>query len=108
MRPYILRRLKTDKRIISDLPDKVEMEAWCPLTRRQAALYKQSVEELAERLADSGVDGIRRRGIILAFLTRFKQICNHPSQWLGDGVYAPEESGKFNRLSELCEEMAAR
>lgn len=108
VRPYILRRLKSDKRIISDLPDKVEMEAWCPLSRRQAALYKQSVEELAERLADSGVDGIRRRGLILAFLTRFKQICNHPSQWLGDGVYAPEESGKFNRLSELCEEMAAR
>ena len=108
VRPYILRRLKTDKRIITDLPDKVEMEAFCPLTRRQAALYQEAVAELAERLEAPEVEGIQRRGIILAFLTRFKQICNHPSQWLGDGVYAPEESGKFNRLSELCEEMAAR
>jgi non-specific serine/threonine protein kinase len=108
VRPYILRRLKTDKRIITDLPDKVEMEALCPLTRRQAALYQQAVAELAERLEAPEVEGIQRRGIILAFLTRFKQICNHPSQWLGDGVYAPGDSGKFNRLSELCEEMAAR
>src|SRR5208282_6924420 len=108
VRPYILRRLKTDKRIITDLPDKTEMTAFCSLTRRQAALYQQAVGELAERLEGPEVDGIQRRGIILAFLTRFKQICNHPSQWLGDGVYAPAESGKFYRLRELCEEIASR
>jgi superfamily II DNA or RNA helicase len=108
VRPYILRRLKTDKRIITDLPDKTEMTAFCPLTRRQAALYQQAVSDLAERLEAPEVEGIQRRGIILAFLTRFKQICNHPSQWLGDGNYAPADSGKFNRLRELCEEIASR
>ena len=108
VRPYILRRLKTDKRIIADLPDKTEVTAFCPLTRRQAALYQQAVADLAERLEAPEVEGIQRRGIILAFLTRFKQICNHPSQWLGDGAYAPAESGKFNRLRELCEEIASR
>jgi len=108
VRPYILRRLKTDKRIISDLPAKTEVTAFCPLTRRQAALYQQSVTELAERLEAPEVAGIQRRGIILAFLTRFKQICNHPSQWLGDGAYAPADSGKFHRLRELCEEIASK
>jgi len=108
VRPYILRRLKTDKRIISDLPDKTEMTAFCPLTRRQAALYQQAVTELAERLEAPEVEGIQRRGIILGFLTRFKQICNHPSQWLGDGAYSPVDSGKFGRLRELCEEIASR
>jgi len=107
VRPYILRRLKTDKRIISDLPEKTEMTAFCPLTRRQAAIYQQSVNELAERL-ESQVEGIQRRGIILAFLTRFKQICNHPSQWLGDGAYSAADSGKFHRLRELCEEIASK
>jgi SNF2 family DNA or RNA helicase len=63
---------------------------------------------LAEWLEAPEVEGIQRRGIILAFLTRFKQICNHPSQWLGDGVSAPAESGKFNRLRELCDEIASR
>ena len=106
VRPYILRRLKTDKRIISDLPEKTEIEAFCPLTRHQAALYQQSVTDLAERLESA--DGIQRRGIILAFLTRFKQICNHPSQWLADGQYAPADSGKFQRLREVCETVAAR
>jgi non-specific serine/threonine protein kinase len=108
VRPYILRRLKTDKSIISDLPDKTEMTAFCPLTRRQAGLYQQAVAELRERLEAPETEGIQRRGIILAFLTRFKQICNHPSQWLGDGVYAPADSGKFHRLGELCEEIASR
>jgi non-specific serine/threonine protein kinase len=108
VRPYILRRLKTDKRIISDLPDKTEITAFCPLSRRQAALYQQSVTELAERLDSPELEGIQRRGLILAFLTRFKQICNHPSQWLGDGGYAPAESGKFHRLRELCEEIASK
>jgi non-specific serine/threonine protein kinase len=108
VRPYILRRLKTDKRIIADLPEKTELTAFCPLTRRQAALYQQAVAELAERIESPEIEGIQRRGVILAFLTRFKQICNHPSQWLGDGAYAPEDSGKFRRLRELCEEIASR
>jgi superfamily II DNA or RNA helicase len=108
VRPYILRRLKTDKRIITDLPDKTEVTAFCPLTRKQAALYQQSVAELAERLEGPEVEGIQRRGIILAFLTRFKQICNHPSQWLGDAAYVAADSGKFQRLAELCGEIASR
>jgi non-specific serine/threonine protein kinase len=108
VRPYILRRLKTDRRIISDLPDKTEVSAFCPLTRRQAALYQQAAADLAKQLEDETVEGIQRRGIILAFLSRFKQICNHPSQWLGDDGYAPEESGKFRRIEELCAEIASR
>ena len=106
VQPYILRRLKTDRRVITDLPDKTEMRAFCPLTRRQAALYQQAVKELEHRLG--AVEGIERRGTILATLLRLKQICNHPSQWLGDGSYAPDQSGKFARLAELGEEMAAR
>ncbi|MEK7815411.1 MAG: DEAD/DEAH box helicase [Pseudomonadota bacterium] len=104
--PYILRRLKTDKSIIADLPDKTEMHAFCHLTKTQAALYERSVRELGEAL--TGKDGIERRGVILAFILRFKQICNHPAQWLGTGDYAPTASGKFDRLRELCEEIAAR
>ncbi len=104
--PYILRRLKTDRSIIADLPEKTEVVAWCALGKAQAALYQESVRELAERLESA--DGIQRRGLILAFLTRFKQICNHPSHWLGDGAFDPAESGKFARLSELGEEIAAR
>ena len=107
VRPYLLRRLKIDKSIISDLPDKTELTAWCALGKQQAALYQKSVEELKEKL-DSVDEGIQRRGLVLAFLMRFKQICNHPSHWLGDGAYEPAESGKFERLSELCEEIASR
>ncbi len=104
--PYILRRLKTDKRVISDLPDKIEVTANCFLSKPQAALYKQSVADLQKALEEP--DGIKRRGVVLAYLMRFKQICNHPSQWLGDGVYAPTDSGKLSRLRELCESIAAR
>jgi non-specific serine/threonine protein kinase len=105
-KPYILRRLKTDKRVISDLPDKTEMRAFCPLTKMQAALYQKSVGELAEALENS--DGIQRRGLVLAFIMRFKQICNHPSQWLADGAWSPEASGKFARLGEITAEIADR
>jgi len=106
VRPYILRRLKTDKRVISDLPDKTEVQAYCPLTPPQAALYQRTVRDLEERLA--GSDGIERRGIVLAAILRFKQVCNHPAQALGDGDYASGRSGKFGRLREICEELAAR
>ncbi|MFH0938476.1 MAG: DEAD/DEAH box helicase [Planctomycetota bacterium] len=104
--PYILRRLKTDKTIIADLPDKIELQAFCNLTKAQAVLYEQSVRELARTL--EGKIGIERRGVVLAFILRFKQICNHPAQWTASGLYAPEESGKFHRLRDICEELAAR
>ena len=106
VRPYILRRLKTDRSIIADLPDKTEVKTFCPLSRKQAALYQQAVEELADRLEQ--VDGMQRRGLVLAFLMRLKQICNHPSQWLGDGAWAEADSGKFARLRDVTEVVAAR
>jgi len=106
VQPYILRRLKTDKSVITDLPDKTEVNAYCLLSRRQAALYKQGVDEMRQAIEE--LDGIERRGVVLAFLMRFKQICNHPSQWLGDGGYEPADSGKLSRLRELGESIASR
>jgi non-specific serine/threonine protein kinase len=106
VKPYILRRLKSDKRIINDLPDKTEMTAWCGLSPVQTALYQRAVKELAAKLETA--EGMERKGLVLAFLMRFKQICNHPSQWLGDGAWKPEHSGKFGRLAELAETIAAK
>jgi superfamily II DNA or RNA helicase len=106
VRPYILRRMKTDKTVIADLPDKTEIAAICGLSRRQAALYAQTVSDLAQGLAES--EGIQRKGIVLATLMRLKQICNHPSQWLNDSVWAEEDSGKLARLREIAEVAAAR
>jgi len=106
VRPYILRRLKTDKTIISDLPDKTEMKAYCGLSKQQAVLYAKSVDELKRAL--EGLDGMKRRGLVLAYLMRFKQICNHPSQLLGDGGYEPGASGKFDRLGAICQEISSR
>jgi superfamily II DNA or RNA helicase len=106
VRPYILRRLKTDKAVISDLPDKTEVKAFCQLSRKQAVLYQDAVDELAEGLDEA--TGIRRKGLVLSFLMRFKQICNHPSQWLGDGAWAEEDSGKWARLRDIAEVVAAK
>lgn len=106
VRPYILRRLKTDKAVIADLPDKTEMKAFCHLSPAQAALYQKAVAELAAAL--DGAEGMERKGLVLAFLMRFKQICNHPSQWLGDGAWNEGGSGKFARLRELAEVIAAK
>lgn len=106
IRPYILRRLKTDKSVIADLPDKTELKAFCRLSQKQAALYQQAVQDLAAQLEHA--EGITRRGTILAFLMRFKQICNHPSQWLGDGAWHEADGGKFARLREIAEVIAAR
>ncbi len=106
LRPYILRRLKTDKRVIADLPDKTEVTAFCGLTPVQAALYQRAVDDLARTLDER--EGIERRGAILSALLRFKQICNHPSHWLGDGVWAPDASGKLGRLREICEPISGR
>jgi non-specific serine/threonine protein kinase len=106
VQPYILRRLKTDKRVIADLPEKTEVRAFCALTREQAALYEQCVKELANALAQS--EGIKRRGLVLAHLMQLKQICNHPAQWQGQREFTASRSGKFARLSELCEELGER
>ena len=105
--PYILRRMKTDKRVIADLPEKTEVKAWCGLAPRQAALYAQTVRDLADAVGGA-VEGIQRRGLVLAYLMRFKQLCNHPSHWLRDGGFAEADSGKFQRLRLLAEEIAAR
>ena len=106
VRPYILRRLKTDKSVIPDLPDKTELKTYCHLSPAQAALYQRAVKELANQLENA--EGIGRKGLVLSFLMRFKQICNHPSQWLGDAAWAEADSGKFARLRELAEVIAAR
>jgi non-specific serine/threonine protein kinase len=106
VRPYILRRLKTDKTVIADLPDKTEVKAFCQLSRKQAALYEQAVKDLAAQLEDA--EGIQRKGLVLSFLMRFKQICNHPSQWLGDGSWSEDDSGKWARLRDIAEVIAAK
>ena len=106
VQPYILRRLKTDPRVIADLPDKTELKAWCHLSPAQAVLYQRAVDDLATAL--EAAEGIGRKGVVLSFLMRFKQICNHPSQWLGDGAWDSGDSGKFGRLRELAEVIAAK
>ncbi|MBB5032364.1 DEAD/DEAH box helicase [Prosthecobacter vanneervenii] len=108
VQPYILRRMKTDRSIISDLPDKIETKAFCGLTKRQATIYAKLVDQLAKMLADKSMEPIKRQGLVLGFLLKFKQICNHPSHWNGDGAWNPEDSGKFARLAEICGELAER
>ena len=99
--PYLLRRLKTDKTIISDLPDKIEMKTYPELSKKQVILYKELIDNMRESLEE--LDGIQRKGIILSSLMKFKQICNHPGQYLGNKDYNEEDSGKFRRLKEICE-----
>lgn len=101
--PFILRRLKTDKAIISDLPDKIESEVFCPLSREQATLYSAVLSSLDEGIAEA--DGIKRKGMVLAAITSLKQICNHPALYLKDNSPLEGRSGKFARLVELAEEM---
>ncbi len=91
---------------MADLPDKTEVKAFCHLSRKQAALYQQAVDELAVRLQST--DDVMRRGLVLSSLMRLKQICNHPSQWLGDNAWAYSDSGKFGRLREIAEVIAAK
>jgi len=104
--PYILRRLKTDRSVIQDLPDKTEMRVWCALSKTQAALYEGTVREFARALKVS--KGTTRRGIVLSFLMRFKQICNHPDQAQGGAEFDPRASGKFVRLREIVETIVER
>ena len=105
-RPFVLRRLKTDKTIISDLPDKQEMKVWCNLTPEQASLYAATVADMLSRIEDAA-DDISRRGLVLATMTKLKQVCNHPAHLLGDGSRLPGRSGKLARLEEICDEIVA-
>lgn len=100
--PFILRRLKTDKTVIPDLPEKIEMKTYSTLSKKQAALYSKLVNELKTKI-ESTEPGIKKKGLVLASIMKFKQICNHPSQYLGQDFYDENESGKFARLREICE-----
>lgn len=104
--PYILRRMKTDPAIISDLPNKIETPIYCHLTKLQAQHYGKIVDELRKSL--NSVDPKGRRGLVLRALLQLKQICNHPSHYTGTGDYLASHSGKFERLGEICEELASR
>ncbi len=106
--PYILRRMKTDPAIAPELPAKTEMRVFCGLAKPQAVLYQRAVDELKRALDKEEDDGIRRRGLVLGALMRFKQICNHPSLFSGDGSYAADASGKLDQLGSLCGEIASR
>lgn len=106
VRPFILRRMKTDPALVPDLPDKTEIPAYCPLTPEQAALYQIQIDALHAMLDEP--DPATRLMLILPVLARLKQICNHPAQFQGTDDYAPERSGKFLRLRELCSSIAAR
>jgi SNF2 family DNA or RNA helicase len=102
--PFILRRLKTDKRIIDDLPDKIEQTMFTTLSPEQASLYEAVVKDVERKIEE--LEGIERRGLILATLMRLKQICNHPAQFLADGSpFTPERSHKLARLAEMVEEV---
>ena len=100
VQPFLLRRVKTDKSIVSDLPEKIDMKAYCSLSMEQVALYRASVEDFTQQIEQ--LEGMARRGLILAMLTKLKQICNHPALFLQDGSpFTPRRSGKLLRLAEL-------
>ena len=102
VQPFLLRRLKSDPTIISDLPEKNEMVVYCALTQEQAALYEKTVHEALANL--DRTDGIQRRGLVLSLLTRLKQICNHPAHFLKEEGPLLHRSGKLTRLTEMLEE----
>ena len=103
--PFILRRLKTDRSIISDLPEKLEMKVYCTLTKEQASLYAAVLKDVEQAL--DSTEGIERKGLILATLSKLKQVCNHPAQFLGDNSRLTKRSGKLDRLTEMLEEVIA-
>ncbi|HVD79493.1 MAG TPA: DEAD/DEAH box helicase [Propionibacteriaceae bacterium] len=103
--PFILRRVKTDKSIIADLPEKLEMDLICNLTAEQAALYQAVVDDMLERIRTA--EGIERRGLVLATMTKLKQVCNHPAHFLRDGSRLAGRSGKLERLDEILDEVMA-
>lgn len=104
--PFMLRRVKTDKKIISDLPDKVENVDYVKLSKKQVVLYRKYVNELETRLEEA--TGMERKGLVLAALTKLKQICNHPDEYLGQEAYDVKESGKFELLKSLCETISEK
>ncbi|WP_054055594.1 DEAD/DEAH box helicase [Alloactinosynnema sp. L-07] len=103
--PFVLRRLKTDPAIIDDLPDKIEMKQLCNLTTEQATLYRAVVDDMLTKIDES--EGVQRKGLVLATMTKLKQVCNHPAQFLGDGSRVGGRSGKLARLEEILEEALA-
>ncbi len=102
IQPFVLRRLKTDKTIIADLPDKMEMKVFCNLTQEQASLYEAVVQEMLAKIEES--EGIERKGLVLSTLLKLKQVCNHPAHFVADGSALPGRSGKLARLEEMLEE----
>ena len=106
VRPYILRRMKTDPNIVPDLPDKTEMNVECGLSKKQAVLYEKVIADVEKQLKDA--DGIQRRGLVLSMLMRLKQLCNHPDQFLDQKAFDPAESGKFQSLRSVCEPICER
>ncbi|MEY3289134.1 MAG: hypothetical protein RLZZ419_1376 [Pseudomonadota bacterium] len=107
IQPFILRRLKTDKAIIKDLPDKIENKIYCNLSKEQASLYEVVVQDVVTQLEEA--EGIQRQGLMLSTLMKLKQICNHPMQFLQDGsAFTPERSHKLERISEMLEEVMAQ
>ncbi len=98
--PFMLRRVKTDKSIIADLPEKLETIDYANLAKKQIVLYRKAVSDLEKRLEEA--DGIERRGLVMSAIIRLKQICNHPDQYLGQQTFSAEESGKFAMLKEIC------
>lgn len=102
VQPFILRRLKTDTRIIQDLPEKQEMKTYCPLTREQASLYQAAVRSMLSKVEEA--TGMTRRGLILQTMLRLKQICDHPALYMNDNSTLDRRSGKLMRLLEMLEE----
>lgn len=108
VKPYILRRMKSDQAVLLNLPQKTEVDTYCPLTKEQIKWYQLAIDNLSRQLRDPQFEPIKRRGLILSCLIRLKQICNHPAQCLGHGEYAVAQSGKFLRLKELVELVAEK
>lgn len=104
--PFLLRRVKTDKKIISDLPDKLEQVDYVALSPKQTVLYRKLLAEMQDKVLSS--DGIERRGLVLSLLLHLKQICNHPDQYLGTEEYSPSQSGKFELLRQLAKTIAEK
>lgn len=104
--PFLLRRVKTDKKIISDLPDKQEQIDYVTLSPKQAVLYRKLLAETQEKVLES--EGLQRKGLVLSLLLHLKQICNHPDQFLGSEEYSPSQSGKFELLKQLAQTISEK
>lgn len=106
--PFLLRRLKTDKSIVPELPEKIEQTDYIELSGRQKVLYRKLVSDLEKKLSEQKEDGIQRKGMVLSALTSLKQICNHPDQYTGSGTFKPADSGKYEFLKEILEPIAEK